>query len=1344
MPISNRLESQVKSYRGAKRAGRGFARERGRFAHYLGMVGFVVVAAACATLGLFAASAGAAVRFGVNEGLPTCAEAGCLYGSVGVAVDPVNGDVYVAETENRRVSVFAPSGEFLFAFGYGVRDGADALETCTAATNCLVGLSGSGAGEFSSPQTVTVDAEGNVYVAEPYGVEVNHQLEVKYRVEKFKAEEVSGHEPVVKFVAAFEAGFIGQLTGDAGNVIAVGGPHDDVYVGDKGRVDVFERSGAFVEHVVFTGVLAEGPVEALAVDPAGDLFVQVGERAGEGGPGVGAVPGVRELEANGTEKAVFDPGGFAGALALNATGDLYIADAGGGLKILAYHTATDSLFQSFEPSVGAETTKQGAFGMAFSSGVTPEPELYMTGFDGEWVGWVEGVPPAGPWVKAGSESGSPEPRGSATLRASVDPEGDATACRFEYDTREYGPAEAAHGTSVPCEPSSSLGEGFATVGVVAHLKGLTPSATYHWRVVASSSAGTAECTGARGCSPDQSFQETASALIEAWSSKVSASDAVVNARVDPLGVETTYRLEWGRTTAYEEPAVSGDVGSGEAYVPISVPLTGLRPHTLYYYRLVSSSTVGSSESDATFTTQLAVPGVLLADERAWEQVSPVEKQNGELDFADAQDLVQAAADGDRVAYVVNGPITGAPDTSDTSLPVLSTRGEDGWRSLEPGPGKSLPEPPTEAQSLFSDEFLPFWSADLSHAVVEPLPYVKGLSPEAHERTLYVWDAESATFTPVVTSADDETGVPYGGRAPSVWMEFRGATPDLSHVLFSSKLALTGNAITGPELPKCEMGEPCVDQNNLYEWWGGRLHLVNVPPSGQPPLVGATLGRSGEGQTVAPYSIHAVSSDGRWVVWSSEVHETNGGTTLYVRDMVGERTFQLGGRRATFETMSSDGSRVFYLEDGDLYEFDTTADTTSEITPHGAGEASAGVKDAILGASEDGSAVYFVATGDLTGSQDNGQGASAQAGAPNLYLLRDTGSGWEPTFIATLGPEDEHDWFAKYGLAGTDSFLDLTKVTSHVSPDGRWVAFMSDLPLTGYDNHDAVSGVADEEVFLYDAQANKLVCASCNPTGARPQGMFDKGWFYHEPGSSAHQARTHIDPASAWEGRWIAGFMPGWRPFRANDAMYDPRVVLDSGRLFFQSPDALVPQDTNGTEDVYEYEPVGVGSCEEASATFSPASGGCVNLISGGKSPQESVFYDASESGDDVFFSTQEKLAWSDVDEAGDVYDARAPHVPGEPVGFPEPEKPPACEGDACQGTPAPLIDQTPASLAFTGPGNLTAPPPALPVKAKPLTRAELLARALKACHAKHNRRKRLACEKQAHERYPSKSSKGRQ
>ena len=1256
-------------------------------AGYLGMAGFLVAVAACAVLGLLAVSAGAEdVRFGGNHGLDDCTEAGCLYGAFGVAVDPVNGDVYVPEAENERVSVFSPSGEFLFAFGYGVRDRRDMLETCTAATNCLRGLSGSGAGEFSAPQAVTIDSEGNVYVANF----------APPSVEKFKPEEVPGHETVVKFVVAFGEGFIEQLADESGNIIAVGGPHDDVYVGDRGRVDVFERSGTFVEHVSVAGILTEGQVGALAVDAAGDMFVQIGTRFE-----AHTVRGVRELEPNGTEKAVFDSGGFADALAISATGDLYIADVEGGFnKILAYHTATDTLFESFEPQVGAQTRADGPEGMALSSGATPEPELYMTGEVSTLVGelgreqvvWIEGVPPAGPLVAPGSELGSPEPRGSAALRASIDPEGNATACRFEYDTREYTAGEPSHGTSVPCEPSSSLGEGFAGVGVVADLKGLTPSATYHWRVVASNSAGTAECSGARGCSPDQSFQESPAALVDGpWAGQVSATDGVLNAQIDPLGVDTTYRLEWGRTTAYEEQPVVGDAGAGEAYVPVSVSLTGLQSNALYHYRLVTSSTVGSTESvDHTFTTQLAAAAPVLPDGRAWEQVSPVEKHGAQL--APRSDTVQGALDGNSILYTPQSPLTSEPHTNDNPVTVISTRTEAGWRSVEPMPTRSLPEPPQEAWGdLLSQESPGFASSDLSHMLIEPNPLVKGLSPEATEKTLYIWDAQSGAYVPLVTPDDDETGEPFGGKEPGAWMVFRGATPDLSHIVLASPFALTQGAQPVPELEECGGGITACQERNLYEWVAGHLQLVNVLPNGQ----SASDGFLGRSRSPVAYGRHAVSNDGRWIVWTYERYEPVPlRPVLYVRDMVGKETFQVGGKEAVYETMSSDGSRVFYLEGGDLYEFDTAAHSASDITVHGPGETSAGVKDAIVGSSEDGRYVYVVATGDLTGSQQNSQGAIARPGGLNLYLLHDDGSDWSPSYIATLSPEDEPDW------SGTnEGSFDLRKVTSHVSPDGRWLAFMSERSLTGYDNRDVQSGVPDEEVFLYDAQTGRLVCASCNPTGERPHGVFS-------PPGEASGTKFLWDPLGAWVGHWLAGSMPGWRAWREEFPVYEPRVMLSSGRLFFQSADALVPQDTNGQEDVYEYEPPGVGSCTEASATFSSASGGCVSLISSGSSPQEAIFYDASQSGDDVFFSTNTRLAWTDIDEATDVYDARAPHVPGEQVGFPEPLEPPACEGDACQGTPPSVIDQTPASLTFTGPGNPRPVAASQPRKALPRIRCE--------------------------------------
>jgi len=1235
--------------------------------------GMGAVALAACLMVLHVEAAAASTSFGGDHGLSICEEAGCLYGPLGVAVDPTTGDVYIAEMFNNRVSAFSASGEFLFAFGYGVRNGADELQTCTVATGCENGLGGgrsSAPGDFDEPQAVAVNANGQIYVTD-FGY---------HRVEEFKPEKVGG-ETIVDFVLMFGGGVdkttggnvcpehpgdacgagaegnrpaqIGDWAFEADN-LASGGPEGDIYIGDQGRVDVFAPGGVFVKQISLGGLSAAGRVGALAVDPAGDVFVQLGAFGDGGLLEPGAVPGVHEFEPSGTEKAVqIDPGGWANSLATDGS-KLYVADPEGGMKILGYRTTSARKFQSFEPEIGSY-----AFGMAAAS-VTGR--LYITG-DND-LALVVPVPPPGPLVKRESETVTPEPRGAATLRATIDPEGDATGCRFEYVlASQYEPSAAdpyVAGASVPCEPAD-LGEGFANVSVVAHLNGLKPGAIYHWRVVATNAV--REAAG-----EDQQFEETPPALVDGpWSSEVSSDSVVLSARIDPLGADTSYRLEYGTSASYGQ-VVTGDVGGGEAYVLVSASLVGLQPHTVYHFRLVTSSTTGTTEtSDRTFTTQLANTGLALLDERAWEQISPPEKHGASIVSEEGFDVWQAAEDGNSVTYVASSPVSQEPHTSLQRVSVLSIRGEAGWRSMEPMPTKSLPPEGSEesAANLVNSEFPPFYSTSLSHALIEPSPFVSPLAPEASEFTLYVYDAATGSYRPIVTPEDVETSRRFSGRLTGEeWMSFRGASSDLSHVLFVSPFPLTKEALAPPDLPVCEKHEPCNGEENLYEWAGGRLHLVNILPDGK-PTVGAFLGR---GDSVHTYSAHAVSSDGSWVVWTHFVPGMPR-PALYVRDMTNEETQQVGGKEAVYETMSGSGSRVFYLESGDLHALDTATRVSTDITST---HEPADVQDTILGASENGTVVYVVARGALTSAQGNADGETALPGKPNVYELHDTGAGWSTTYIATLSPDDEHDWFAS-----ELGHMTLLGVTSHVSPSGRFTAFMSDRPLTGYDNVDVKSSERDEEVFLFDAQTQRLVCVSCDPTGARPGGVFDPGF----------PTSLGVDPENAWANHWLAGSIPGWRPYLTSFPMYQPRVLLDSGRLFFQSPDALVPQDSNGQEDVYEYEPSGVGTCAEQGATFVAGAAGCVNLVSSGVSTRESVFFDASVSGNDAFFSTSAKLAWSDLDEAFDVYDARSPHSSGEPVGFPQPPRPLECEGDACQGTPPTVIDKTPSSLTFVGPGN---------------------------------------------------------
>ena len=138
-----------------------------------------------------------------------------------------------------------------------------------------------------------------------------------------------------------------------------------------------------------------------------------------------------------------------------------------------------------------------------------------------------------------------------------------------------------------------------------------------------------------------------------------------------------------------------------------------------------------------------------------------------------------------------------------------------------------------------------------------------------------------------------------------------------------------------------------------------------------------------------------------------------------------------------------------------------------------------------------------------------------------------------------------------------------------------------------------------------------------------------------------------------------------------------------GRLFFESQDALAPQDVNGSiQDVYQWKPNGVGACTQKQ--------GCVNLISSGKSDADSMFLDSSATGDDAFFITRERLLPRDKDDQLDLYDAR---VGG---GFEETPIAP-CSGETCAGPlPAAPTQPSSASSAFAGPPN----PPPKPAKCK--------------------------------------------
>lgn len=176
----------------------------------------------------------------------------------------------------------------------------------------------------------------------------------------------------------------------------------------------------------------------------------------------------------------------------------------------------------------------------------------------------------------------------------------------------------------------------------------------------------------------------------------------------------------------------------------------------------------------------------------------------------------------------------------------------------------------------------------------------------------------------------------------------------------------------------------------------------------------------------------------------------------------------------------------------------------------------------------------------------------------------------------------------------------------VAPSGQDAVFPTAIPYSGFNNN------GFEELFLYHG-AGPIECISCNPTGSRAIGS------------------AQLAP--------------------------DGLSLLEDGRAFFDSDEALVPRDLDNRQDVYEWE------------------NGKADLITTGISPYDSDLLSATADGKDVFFFTRDSLTPQDNNgRLVKVYDAREnggfPYVPPEASCKASDE----CHGAASQPGPAPGIN----------------------------------------------------------------------
>jgi hypothetical protein len=733
-------------------------------------------------------------------------------------------------------------------------------------------------------------------------------------------------------------------------------------------------------------------------------------------------------------------------------------------------------------------------------------------------------------------------------------------------------------------------------------------------------------------------------------------------------------------------------------------------------------------------------GIAFPDGRAWEMVTPADKGGAPVEALTREGgLIVASEEGSRLTYVVDGALGEAVEgnRSPEMEQVLATRTSNGWVSQDIATGSNRAKGIAPGNS---PEYQ-FFSTDLSTALVEPAePGAEPpLAPGVVQATPYLRDALSGTYLPLVTEENTASGSSFGGH-----IHFLAASWDLSHVVIASSVALTGSG----------------SSKGLYEWSDGLLRFVSVLPDGVTPGENPELGFYGA------VMAHAISDDGSRIIWTNKEDLNTRGGHLYLRDTTRGETLQLDAAQgiseptkgsAVFQTASTDGSRVFFTdrqrltanstaEPGsgagkpDLYECRITEVASKlvcelhDLTVDENGGEHADVHGLLFGASEDGSSLDFIAQGILAGNE-NGDHEHALAGQNNLYQLHYDGEGWSRIFIATLSAQDSAEWEGNQN--GNTAYL-----TARVSPNGRYLAFMSSAAITGYDNVDAspaAEGARDEEVFLYDSVAESLRCVSCDPSGAQPEGVLDTE-------KSGEGLGLLVDRRLIWgrEGNehWLAGSVPGWTSQNIKSALFQSRYLSDEGRLYFNSPADLVPAAENHEEDVYEYEPSGVGGCQSVT-------GGCVSLISGGGSDRESAFLEATPSGSSVFFLTEARL-WpnEDTDTAFDIYDARECSALSPCLTQLATPAPPCEESNTCR--PAPAAQRSPngpsGTAVFTGGENLVpaGPSPRHSVEArkatKSLTRAERLKRALRTCRDRYPqaKKRRRTCERAARKHYASK------
>jgi Fibronectin type III domain len=919
-------------------------------------------------------------------------------------------------------------------------------------TGTSFGPGGVGSGDFGGVVGVTVDSRnGDVLVLDRSEGGRLYKFDAGGEPVDFSSSGSNVIEGVGSAGGAEEQVAVDDSTGpDAG----------DIYVANNKEVRIYSESGSYL------GELSGGEMCGVAVDLSGNVYVGIYPKTvrryapssspvtngDENGSiiGVASVCNVAADQAGNLYVASFGGGvtkygalqfgslspvgapvdGSGRTLAVDQQSEEVFADSGHG--IAQYDTSVQPRKSLGSSGAGGAGALEGSFGVAVNH---ETGELYAG--DGSRVE-IFGAPEAVP--SAQTEGAGSLTDTQATLHGTVEPAGvEVTSCVFEY-------GESTLDHSIPCAPVPPYAA--SPVAVSAVIGGLRGGTVYHYRVFATSSHATY-------AGEEQSFTTAGPSVAGETFTQVGSTGATISAEIDPHGAQTSYRVEYGTSTAYSSTTQPVSIGSAESGVPVVVHLSELQPGSPYHFRFVATSSEGTGAGlDVAFTTHmLSTPG--LPDGRGYEMVTPAEDEGAEayVPFFAKPEGEQgikayfpfaAAADGNAVTYV------GSPTSSGNGSQgngggnqFLARRNAEGsWTQTNIQPN-GYPYPL-------------YWgfSTDLEHAVLGSPELLTPDAPPKGTNDLYVRDNASGSYRPLFTgtppnrSPSYEFGAPFpGGEAyeQSLGEHYAGGSADFSHVLFEANDVLASGAV-----------DPGASYDNLYDSVDGQPRTVNVLPDGA-AAPNASFGAPPTRIFLELDFSHVISTDGSRIFWT----DLNTGS-LYVREDDARTT--LIAEEATYLTASADGSRVLYKKGGDLYEDDLGSGMTRDLAP-------GGEVLGLAGGSEDLEYIYVVAQASLT--------AGSTAGQSNLYLLH----AGHTQFIATLGSEEEE----KEGFQEYTWQSNIGRRTAQATPSGHGLVFTSMRSLTRYDNVNPHTGRPVKEVYVYNADNGGLSCASCDPSGVAPSG-----------------------------------------------------------------------------------------------------------------------------------------------------------------------------------------------------------------------------------------------------------------